>query len=122
LSSFEERGCPAPPPPPNCPTQKPIAENLCTSGSPYCCSGTGSGQVCGPAASTTCTATTICCINTNGVSWKRWNALSSPFLYTLCPYKIVKCSKVKWRILMLMTVFLDANLCRRDRFHRTSND
>ena len=74
LSPFEERRSqpppktPSGPPPANCPTQKPIAQNLCNSGSPYCCSGTGSGQVCGPAASTTCTATTICCINTNGVS------------------------------------------------------
>jgi hypothetical protein len=55
-------------PPANCPSQKPIAQNLCTSGSPYCCSGSGSGQVCGLASSVSCSATTICCINTNGVS------------------------------------------------------
>jgi hypothetical protein len=59
---------PSPPPNPNCPKQKPIAQNLCTSGSPYCCSGTGASQVCGPASSTSCSSTTICCINTNGVS------------------------------------------------------
>jgi len=77
-SSLEVRGAarapvtpptpPTPPAPPaNCPSQKPIASNLCTSGAPYCCSGTGSGQVCGPASSTTCSSTTICCINTNGM-------------------------------------------------------
>ncbi|KAH6644321.1 hypothetical protein C7974DRAFT_18562 [Boeremia exigua] len=47
--------------------QKPIAQNLCTSGSPYCCSGTGDQQVCGPAGSVSCQAMTICCINTNGM-------------------------------------------------------
>jgi hypothetical protein len=50
-----------------CPTQKPIAQNLCTSGAPYCCSGEGAAQVCGPASTTTCQTMTICCINTNGV-------------------------------------------------------
>ncbi len=48
--------------------QKPIAQNLCNSGSPYCCSGTGDQQVCGPAGTVTCESMTICCINTNGVS------------------------------------------------------
>ncbi|KAJ8108555.1 hypothetical protein OPT61_g8095 [Boeremia exigua] len=47
--------------------QKPIAQNLCTSGSPYCCSGTGDAKVCGPAASVSCDTMTICCINTNGM-------------------------------------------------------
>lgn len=50
-----------------CPSQKPIAQNICTSGAPYCCSGTGDTQVCGPAGTVECTAMTICCINTNGV-------------------------------------------------------
>jgi hypothetical protein len=58
--------------PSNCPSQKPISQNLCTSGSPYCCSGQGAAQVCGPSSSTTCTATTICCINTNGVRRLPW--------------------------------------------------
>lgn len=48
--------------------QKPIAQNLCTSGAPYCCSGTGDAKVCGPASSVVCETMTICCINTNGVS------------------------------------------------------
>lgn len=48
--------------------QKPIAQNLCTSGAPYCCSGEGDARVCGPASSVVCEAMTICCINTNGVS------------------------------------------------------
>jgi hypothetical protein len=52
----------------NCPTQGPIASNVCSSGSPYCCSGSGKSMVCGPASTTQCTTTTICCINTNGVS------------------------------------------------------
>ena len=47
--------------------QKPITQNLCNSGTPYCCSGDGSSQVCGPAASVSCQSTAICCINTNGV-------------------------------------------------------
>jgi hypothetical protein len=72
FNEHDQRGQPKTPPTPpappvGCPSQKPIAQNLCTSGSPYCCSGSGSGQVCGPASTTTCTATTICCINTNGV-------------------------------------------------------
>src|SRR5580700_4076509 len=50
------------------PGQQPIANNICNSGSPYCCSGSGAGKVCGPASTTTCTSTTICCINTDGVS------------------------------------------------------
>lgn len=48
--------------------QKPIAQNLCTSGVPYCCSGTGLSQVCGPAGTVQCQSIAICCINTNGVS------------------------------------------------------
>lgn len=48
--------------------QKPIAQNLCTSGAPYCCSGEGNARVCGPASSVSCEVMTICCINTNGVS------------------------------------------------------
>ncbi|KAH8809999.1 hypothetical protein F5882DRAFT_373058 [Hyaloscypha sp. PMI_1271] len=65
----EPRGPPAPPSPPNpnCAKQKPIAQNLCNSGSPYCCSGSGASQVCGPASTTSCSSTTICCINTNGM-------------------------------------------------------
>lgn len=59
---------PSPPPNPGCSKQKPISQNLCTSGSPYCCSGSGASQVCGPASTTSCSSTTICCINTNGVS------------------------------------------------------
>lgn len=60
---------PTPPTPPGCPpAQKPIAQNLCNSGSPYCCSGSGASQVCGPASQVSCASTTICCINTNGVS------------------------------------------------------
>jgi hypothetical protein len=47
--------------------QKPIAQNLCTSGAPYCCSGTGISQVYGPAGTVECTSIAICCINTNGV-------------------------------------------------------
>lgn len=51
--------------------QKPIAQNLCTSGAPYCCSGEGTARVCGPASSVSCDVMTICCINTNGVSIRR---------------------------------------------------
>ncbi|KAJ4992839.1 hypothetical protein SVAN01_01543 [Stagonosporopsis vannaccii] len=47
--------------------QKPIAQNLCTSGAPYCCSGEGDARVCGPASSVSCEVMTICCINTNGM-------------------------------------------------------
>ncbi|KAF2996198.1 hypothetical protein E8E13_001233 [Curvularia kusanoi] len=47
--------------------QKPIAQNLCTSGSPYCCSGIGDARVCGPASTVSCETLTICCINTNGM-------------------------------------------------------
>jgi uncharacterized membrane protein len=47
--------------------QQPIGQNLCTSGVPYCCSGTGTSQVCGPAGTVECTSIAICCINTNGV-------------------------------------------------------
>lgn len=53
----------------NCPSQQPTSQNVCSSGSPYCCSGTGSAQVCGPASSVACSSMTICCINTNGVSY-----------------------------------------------------
>lgn len=62
---------PTPPSPPQnqgCPKQLSVAQNLRTSGSPYCCIGSGSSQVCGPAGSTTCSSTMICCINTIGVS------------------------------------------------------
>ena len=52
----------------SCPTQGPITSNVCSSGSPYCCSGSGKSIVCGPSSTTQCTSTTICCINTNGVS------------------------------------------------------
>ncbi|KAF4621900.1 hypothetical protein G7Y89_g14445 [Cudoniella acicularis] len=52
---------------PNCPNTQPVDQNLCTSGSPYCCSGSGNGAVCGPSSSTQCSSTTICCINTNGM-------------------------------------------------------
>ncbi|KAG0652067.1 hypothetical protein D0Z07_1190 [Hyphodiscus hymeniophilus] len=57
-----------------CAPQNPIQSNVCSSGSPYCCSGEGSGMVCGPASTTTCTSTIICCINNNGVSYAdlRW--------------------------------------------------
>lgn len=56
------------PTPSSCPTQNPISSNVCSSGSPYCCSGSGKSVVCGPASTTQCTSTTICCINTNGVN------------------------------------------------------
>lgn len=52
----------------SCVPQNPIASNVCSSGSPYCCSGSGKSTVCGPASTTKCASTTICCINTNGVS------------------------------------------------------
>ncbi|KAF3049007.1 hypothetical protein E8E11_002354 [Didymella keratinophila] len=49
----------------NCP--KTVSQNVCTSGAPYCCSGSGASQVCGPASSVACSSMTICCINTNGM-------------------------------------------------------
>ena len=57
-----------PPHNPNCPSTVPVSQNVCTSGSPYCCEGTGPGAVCGPSSTTNCASTVICCINTNGVS------------------------------------------------------
>jgi hypothetical protein len=49
----------------SCP--KTSAENICTSGEPYCCVGSGKNQVCGK-SQVQCSSTTICCNNFNGVS------------------------------------------------------
>ena len=67
LIELSKRNKTPPPPVQKQDCQKPVAQNLCTSGTPYCCSGDGSSQVCGPAASVSCQSTAICCINTNGV-------------------------------------------------------
>lgn len=83
---------------PDCPSTIPVNQNLCNSGSPYCCSGTGPGAVCGPSATTNCASTTICCINTNGVSWK------------------------DFRHRYFANLTTDANLRRRDWLHWTSDD
>ena len=65
--------------PSSCSPQNPIASNVCSSGSPYCCSGTGKSMVCGPSSTTDCESTTICCMNNNGVSFsadKAWKGVS----------------------------------------------
>jgi hypothetical protein len=69
-SSLEPRGFPPPPPIPGCPGHgfNPVTQiNQCSSGTPYCCSPSQSGNTC-VKADVSCDQTVICCNNNGGVS------------------------------------------------------